>query len=96
MIQGILSKSNDNWVVKHSKLVHTLLGTHDYKVTLEDAYLDTHPEHVMWLKVFGKEGMNVCFEIETIAKGENEWDIVDIDVAKLKACFPDTHEYVQD
>jgi hypothetical protein len=96
MIDGILNKSEDTWIVKHNKLVHTLVGNHDYRVTLEDSYLDVHPEHIMWLKVFGKEGLKVCFEVETISKGENEFDIMDTDVAKLKACFPDMHEYVQD
>ena len=47
-------------------------------------YWHPYTEHSMWLKMFGEEGLEVCFEID-----ENNHAI-------LKACGPDTHEYVQD
>jgi len=49
--------------------------------------LPIHVDHSMWLKMFGHDGMKVCFEtaiFESVTK------------AILKACGPDTHEYIQD
>ena len=96
MIDGTLHKTEKWWRVKHTKMVHTPIGAHDYKVTLEDAYMDVHPEHFMWLKMFGEEGLKVCFEVETIAAGNNEFDVMDTDVAKLKECHSETKTYSQD
>lgn len=96
MIEGVLCKTQKGWVVKHNRMVHTPVGNHDYKVTLEDSYIDTHPDHHMWLKMFGEQDMQVCFEVETIAIGTDEHDVMDADVAKLKSCVPSYKEYAQD
>ena len=81
MIDGVLKKSQKGWTVQCESNKKELV---------------THPEHNMWLKVFAKEDMKVCFEVETIATGANEFDVLDMDVARLKACFPDQRTYSQD
>ena len=96
MQDGTLHKTEAGWVVKYDQVIYTPVGNHDYKVTRQCTELPIHPEHFMWLKIFGEEGLPVCFEVETIAHGYTEWDIMDMDVARLKACGPDTHEYTQD
>ena len=52
-------------------------------------YYYPHPDHTMWLKIFGKENMEVCFVID-------DSNTAYYNIAILKACFPDTREYVQD
>jgi hypothetical protein len=42
-----------------------------------------YDEHSMWLKMFGRHDMKVCYEMIN-------------GVAILKSCEPDTREYVQD
>ncbi len=73
---GKLHKRDDNtWVVIPTNR------------TLE---LPTHPDQNFWLKMFAVEDADVCFEIKTIADGSSEWDIMDVDVAWLIPCQPDT------
>jgi hypothetical protein len=50
---GLLKKRNDEWQVA------TVL----YNGAWSNHY-PTHPEHNLWLKVWGKEGMKVVLEIE--------------------------------
>ena len=63
----------------------TLSKHNDKWVVIEgNDYWYTHKDHNLWLLVHGNEGMEACFVID-----ENEYAI-------LKACSPDTHEYIQD
>lgn len=63
----------------------TLLKQNDKWVVVEkDDYWLTHPDHNLWLLIFGVENTKVCFTIDY-----NEYAI-------LKSCYPDTHEYIQD
>jgi hypothetical protein len=79
---GKLHKKDDNtWVV---------ISTESTKE------MPTHPEHKLWIKMFGKDGLDVCFKVETIADGTSEFDIMDVDVAKLTSCSPDIRTYTQD
>lgn len=97
MQDGTLHKTEKGWIVRYDQQVHTKLeDTDEYKISLREAELPTHPDHNMWLKMFGEDGMKVCYEVTTIAIGESETDVMDADVAVLKSCFPDTREYVQD
>ena len=96
MQDGTLHKTENGWVVAYDQIAYTPVGDHDYKVTRKGTTLPTHPDHNLWLKVFGEEGAPVCFEVDTIAAGTSEWDVMDADVAHLKACGPDTHVYTQD
>lgn len=83
MTQGQLRKTETGWVVEYDQIVYTPIGDHDYKVTRRGATIPTHPTHTLWLKMFGKDGMGVEFEVNTIAEGTSEFDVMDIDVAKL-------------
>lgn len=96
MQEGTLHKTEAGWVVKYDQVIYTPVGNHDYKVTRKSAHISIHPEHTMWLKMFAEENLPVCFEIETVANGTSEFDVMDTDIARLKACGPDTHEYTQD
>jgi hypothetical protein len=49
-----------------------------------DSYWHPHNDHNLWLLIHGKENMDMCFVLD-----ENNNAI-------LKACYPDTREYVQD
>jgi hypothetical protein len=81
--QGQLHQKNGKWVVKYNQIVHTQVGTHDYRVSLQDAYLPIHPEHKLWVIMFAEEGRIVNFEVQTIAEGTSEFDVMDTDVAKF-------------
>jgi hypothetical protein len=97
MQDGTLHKTENGWIVRYSQQIHTKTqDNNEYRISLRDAELTTHPEHNMWLKIFGQDGMKVCYEVKTIAIGESELDVMDADVAVLKSCFPDTKEYAQD
>jgi hypothetical protein len=47
-------------------------------------YWYPHTEHNLWLLIHGNEDDDVCFTLD-----DNEYAI-------LKACGPDTREYIQD
>lgn len=66
----------------------------DWYVKTDDTELLVNKEHSMWLLIHGYENLKVCYEIETIKTSESE--TTTLNVARLKACFPDTHEYTQD
>lgn len=54
MLQGTLLQQEDNWVV-------VFPAFDDF--TTSNNELPTHPEHNLWLKVWGKDGMNVSFKV---------------------------------
>ena len=83
MQQGQLHQKDGKWFVKHDRIVHTPVGTHDYKVHLQDNYLPIHPEHRLWIRMFAEEGREVNFKVETIAEGTSEFDVMDVDVARF-------------
>lgn len=87
MQTGILHLTEDqDWIIKYQKTTHTLVGKHDYKVSKTESEIAIHPKHKLWLIVHAKRGAKVCFEVETIAIGQNEFDVLDTDVAVLKQC----------
>lgn len=96
MQEGTLHKTETGWIVSYDQIIYTPVGNHDYKVSRQGATLPTHPYHHLWLKIFGEEGMPVCFVVNTIAAGTSEWDVVDTDVAYLTACEPTNRVYTQD
>ena len=65
----------------------TLSKKNDKWIVVEDdnEYWYPHRQHNLWLLVHGYEGMKVCFQLEETTE-----------YAILKACSPDTREYVQD
>jgi len=87
MKEGILKFIENEWVVQYDEIVTTPTEDGWIKVNRISTNMAIHTEHSMWLKMFAKEGMEVCF---TSAVFEN------VTKAILKACGPDTHEYVQD
>ena len=52
--------------------------------TLGTDIFNIHPQHKFWLQIWGEENMETCFVLN-----ENKQAI-------LKACGPDTHQYIQD
>jgi len=54
MLQGTLLQQQDKWTV--------VFPAFDDFTTSENEML-THPEHNLWLKVWGENGMNVSFKI---------------------------------
>lgn len=91
MQQGQLHQKDGKWVVKYNHIVHTPMGNHDYKVTMQDLHLPIHPEHKLWVMVFAEEGREVDFEVQTIAEGTSEFDVMDVDVAKFVYIKPNTY-----
>ena len=66
-------------------LTGTLLKKNKYWIVIEgEDHWYPHPDHNLWLLIHGNEYDNVCFTLD-----ENEYAI-------LKACGPDTHQYIQD
>jgi len=96
MQEGTLHKTDSGWIVKYDQIVYTPMGNHDYKVTRRNAELPTHPNHHLWLKIFGEEDLPVCFNVDTIATGQWEDEVIDTDVAVLIACKEFHQQYTQD
>jgi len=85
MQTGILHLTQDRgWIIKYEKTIHTLVGKHDYKINRKESEIMIHPKHNLWLIAHAKQGANICFEVETIATGQDEWTVSDTDVAVLK------------
>ena len=59
----------------------------DWVVISDGIELPIHTEQSMWLKIFGYDGMKVCFETAIFGS---------VTKAILKACEPNTREYPQD
>ena len=75
LLKGILQKDKDNkWIIWKED---------------GNEYWYPHPDHNMWLKMFGEENTEVCFVID-------DSNTAYYNIAILKACGPDTHEYIQD
>jgi hypothetical protein len=55
MLQGTLLQQQDKWTV--------VFPAFDDFTTSENE-MPTHPEHNLWLKVWGEDGMNVSFKIK--------------------------------
>ena len=55
MLQGTLLQQQDKWVV--------IIPAFD-DFTTSNNELPTHPEHNLWLKVWGEDGANVEFQIK--------------------------------
>lgn len=83
MKEGKLEKTEIGWVVHYDEVTYTPIGNQDFKVTRKSMTLPTHPDHTLWVKMWGEDDMDVCFVISN-------------NFACLKPCYPDTHEYIQD
>lgn len=70
----IYKKENNTWVV---------IPTGSTKE------LPTHPNQLFSIETGLAHGADVCFEVNTIATGNSELDIMDVDVAWLIPCQPD-------
>lgn len=90
MKEGTLHKTETGWIIRYDQVIHTPVGTHDYKVVIKEVDLEVHSDHNLWLLIFGKDGLPVCFEIESSLEQTAR------DVARLKACYEFTTVYSQD
>jgi hypothetical protein len=73
MTTGQFHNLNGEWVVKYDKVVHTPIGNHDYKVTLQEDHIKIHPEHKLWVMIFAQEGKQVQFEKQSIKQGDEDY-----------------------
>lgn len=69
-MKGFLFKTNGEWSVFCESI---------------DRFLPLHPDEVCggWEEKWLKEGLDVEFEVVTICIGDSEFDLRDIDVAKI-------------
>jgi len=65
---------------------HLTKKENDWYVKTDNKEIPISPNHKLWLLIHAYELLKVCYELET----------PDSEIAILKACFPDTHEYTQD